>query len=1718
MDTSEDLLSNPLFVGADAHNVAGGQESWLSRFGKAATYGSVGAVVSGISGIVNTAVAGINWATSANLAKMDAEATLRGLDDDLGRYYAENKSGIDIAGFVATSLVPGTLGIKALRLMQNGGHGANGYLATGLFRNSYSQLLQKAKLDIADSTNTFKALSATRAKMLGAGFASEALDAAAFELAVAATMNQSPMLDDMSVKDMFWNSLGGMALGGVVGGTIKGGQAWWSLRSVTKETDAADVIYRHNSYLGDKATPDKNIILLAGSKFRRPVEGTDKQLQLAMEANNTADNYIGIEIQKLAKGDAALANALNEQIKKSTSVEEVADNIANLLRIDRITLDDASRYGTQFQEPRRNMVRLYRAEPEGGTVYKPDPMQELFDRVGRLANEAQDLAHQLGSTTTRPRVPPALDKVQNRWFTDRLEDARRYLAESYSGGRITYIDVPAHQADLYRASTYRGSVLEGLNPAQYAKSPEIEYFLDPRIARQRRPLSEAAIKAAPEAETNSLILNFRTGEYMTRAMPTVVDLAKHTDEIKRVAQGLRVGDKIYTSAGNYVDPLAADAIEVNARHIHTLLDDVPLKNSSTIHSTDIPMLEKALRDGVDTLFLAEGGVTLRGANAIQEHLFNVKNDLILKAINKGMDELEISYRFNVTPEFLEDASKGFIRESLDDAKTFLTPTHGKMVYDTAGLTVDGNVLRGEALVNAQLLKAMQGTDNVFRNLFTDEHGVNTIPSPEEMYYLLRDASREGAGAGFLSFASGEYGSIASMAERIGSWADRTTKLRIDQTTKSVTAALSPIVRDEKLTAELSFIKSMVQANPEKFVLDLDAKRIVMLDAVEKWHMNRASGEYVPTLKEGYVPTYAKTPASMDVSPEVFNFLQTHLGINESRRTHFRNFRAARGLGDVTEAEAKGLPILYFPPINTRDYKFFALVREHDGIAAQPHVGVIVSQTAEGLSAKIDELSRRPEFQRMMFMRQTGKDAFEGKQSGQVITKFDSKLYHQSRGDYEYSFGINENFVDTSLKRAGALSDVIPPAGKGAAEKLSTEFFDWHIKEETKLVREAIEMRYASTVEELRQLGLRYGAIESSQFRSVAQAVVDSADNPYNDIIKTMMNISRSSEYGPWRSINTWLEAAVSNSFKTVREGFLGLGKFGDVEAEAFNRMAANYGLGQPYRVGMERLLANEIAEKPFLGRFVAKAQAILSGTILGLDPLNALNNIVGTPVLYSAEMTNVLRAIKAGNADVVGKLSALREVIVPGTDGQLTMPTTWKLLGNSIKMYFEDAKAGGALLDEFRKMGAVSDFLYQHRQMLDSLTVRGNETAAALDARITKAFEIGGKITGNKFSEEFARFVAAASMKQLTGIAVDAGLMSQREAAAYIQTFVNRVAGNYLASQRPIIFQGVLGQSIGLFQTYQFNLLQNLIRYVSTAESRGAATLLAMQGTIYGLQGLPGFHAVNTHLVGNADGNPTHKDLYSAAYTVAGKEAGDWLLYGLGSNALGLLHPDLKFNLYSRGDINPRQVTVVPVDPMEVPLVKATAGFFGNLIDTASRLSKGGEFKDTILQGIEHNGLNRPLAGIAQVLNGYTTTSKGSLLSSIDMFEISNAARVLGGKPFDEALALDALYRIKAYQAKDRARRESLGSAIKTTLVAGGDPSDDDIQNFALAYAKSGGRQDQFSKFMITQMRQANTSQVNALRDKLNNPLAQGLQTIMGGERLPDFAGDDTTGAEAQLP
>ena len=90
---------------------------------------------------------------------------------------------------------------------------------------------------------------------------------------------------------------------------------------------------------------------------------------------------------------------------------------------------------------------------------------------------------------------------------------------------------------------------------------------------------------------------------------------------------------------------------------------------------------------------------------------------------------------------------------------------------------------------------------------------------------------------------------------------------------------------------------------------------------------------------------------------------------------------------------------------------------------------------------------------------------------------------------------------------------------------------------------------------------------------------------------------------------------------------------------------------------------------------------------------------------------------------------------------------------------------------------------------------------------------------------------------------------------------------------------------------------------------------------------------INSHIIGNAVNNPAHKDLYGTIPSLLDNKLGNWLLYGSLSNWTSA-------GLYSRGDLNPRQISVLPLNPMEYPAISGAIGFLSNLFNTADKLDK----------------------------------------------------------------------------------------------------------------------------------------------------------------------------------
>lgn len=1138
-----------------------------------------------------------------------------------------------------------------------------------------------------------------------------------------------------------------------------------------------------------------------------------------------------------------------------------------------------------------------------------------------------------------------------------------------------------------------------------------------------------------------------------------------------------------------------------------------IKDDTVIHANDIPLLERVRKDlaaGTSVRYkisYPDGSVgTGLTGQALEKHLASTKidlaNNLLESMVFRGSVPVEhgteaIAKIVNVKQSFLEGTrgdplvdlyakqaadkahhatlvAKGLRSDAEDIADTAFLPKYAKMAYENKSLMdMDGNVIDGMIWIKQQQKLYQDSADRVFAKNAGADIDSAALPIGDN---VLLNANLSDGGAGLVSFANGTYGGLGSYMQQVGANVTRPLKeLYRKATAAAFEGPLVAMGTKREAAIEFDVINNKIASTTEQYVLDdigVTGERFALVSKkVRDYHLavNEGKEIAVPSLQKG-APEYIPIQ-----NEETFQVIGAHINREGARVGTQKEVNAALGKSD-----AKDIDI--FRPIrpNPNDYPFFAFVKDQK-VTGAGHTTMIHASTEAELKRLVDQVPTD--------------------QGYKVIYKDQAEEYYKARGEFEYSRTLNENYVDSDLKSRGINSQFYT---KTDPQKIVNDILQHHTRADDVTAVELVRMKYQPAFDWLEDQGRQFTTIESSRYGSALSNVEKFGKNPYTDYTKTALDVSKASEYTLLYSANRALDKAVSSVYGSIS-------KVWDraktpAQLDEINNILESHGINSAYNNAATDALVNHTAPKAVLSKFIRSSNTILAKFVLQLDPLNALNNAIGANILRSTEITQLTRAINQGNSELSGQLAGLSKINLPGVEGQQVLAPT-KLLQRAISNFIKD---DGTLLKQYQSEGLVKDTLNQFRDMMDDFTLRGTESVSDLDRRITNGFQrakqlgsdaiaTGEKITGNRFAEQMNRFLSANVMHQLTELGEAHGLMSAAESRAYRNTFVNRVEGNTIASQRPVMFQGPIGQALGLFQSYQFNLMQQLFRYVGEGTGKDAAMLLGLQGTLYGINGLPAFNAINTHVIGNLSGNKNHTDLYDATYGIAGKTAGDFLMYGIPSSII-------QTNIYSRGDINPRSLTIIPNQIKDIPIVSAYTKLFSSLYNTVSKVQGGGNLWESILQGVEHNGISRPLAGLAQDLqattgNGvvFSTSSKGSIIGTNDFMSFATLSRLAGGRPLDEAIINDGIYRIAAYEASQKAAHDKLVAAVKTTGIQGQEADSSSVEKFAASYAASGGKQGQFNKFMLNAYKGANTSQSQRILGQLQNPFNQKMQILMGG-------------------
>lgn len=1596
-DTDDDAIPGYM-VAANNHNIGNLNDSMFADDGAPKrtfanrAYNMIGsAAASGLNSFYNTAVWAGNWFSDKDAQYRDTRGWIASYDEDMAKYYDQNRQAADVLGFVASSFVPGLGGVKVLNAAakgltaaKEGVLGVNMSRGLGVLPGSRDLLVKEAINSYATTRTAFSYSNPQTLKAIASGFGEQALQAAAFETAVAVTMKKSPLLTDMDAGDLFANMTQGILLGGAIGGTFAAAGA---VSKIKKSLSVADEKISGVTQIsrGVAGTSESDSILLRRNDLDTTAinapEGVDPALYKNLYETKlaTVDNMDRASWTKLAGGEkrAELGNTLAESVAADSSNQLAA----KLLGLERVgVMDDLT-----------DLAKTY--------------------KVGAYAEEGIEATHSV-----------------------------RYL----------------------------------------------------------KLWGDDAGKLSDEA-------------------PTALHLAdklKAGQSIEVRANQVRAGDTSYdVKLNQYWDPQAASYEQALARNIWAMDNTVPKlkvgadKKPLLIGENDIPMLTKAYREGfTEFQMLTEGGQTWNPpANRadLLQYIGQLKNSKAVtemeEALSKGgkVTAEHIANKYDVPLGFLtgeqvavntEEAIFGLAQAQknhfnkfhantphppeIGDVKPWLKQQNHPMVYklDQLGGLDNFQVEAMTVIKQRQLINEASAEIAVVDVLGERAAGLPKLSEAE-----MAKVNRAGAGAGLISFTNANYGTAAQKAEFVGAQVTKwitDAEQRISDTFANVNYA---VLGKAENVAELSAVMQNVRAAGSRIYVKADDGSGLILRELRDYYRALEAGAEDAVMP--VIPNHIKGEIKIQ-NATVLNWIDTHIAANGKRTSSINTLRGAKGQPASLDPEA------FYPPApNPERFKYHAFVVDDNRLVSDYHTTMLYADSATNLERQMAEARA---------------------QGFTVVTKSDTAGYFKARGMYDYTKGFNESQMDSALRRGGTSAPTFPITG--TPQEIMQDIMQWHAKQEAIVIREAVSTKYSKEFGVLKQMGDEYAKLETSRAGFLGKFKSE-AKNPFEDYIKTFLGTSLKADYPLWTALNNFVDETGTRVWNAVSSVW-GKAKSPYDLAEV-NKIMDRYGVQMAATPAQMEAFATHPAGTAALTKFVQTQNAIMSSLVLRLDPINALNNAVGSPILVGAELKSIQRAIQAGNADMAGELAQLMAIKVPGVEDVMRSPA--KMYASAMKDYFSADKA---LLGRYKSMGWVTDNTQQFKNLLEVATIKGTETAADLESKSAKMFQMaqnlvqkGEKWTGNRMAEEMNRFVSANIMDKITSVAVKGGVMDQQTANAYINTFVNRTQGNIIAAQRPQIFQGPVGQAIGLFQSYQFNIMQQLLRFVGEGQKKDALTLLGLQSTVYGMNGLPAFQAINTHIIGTASGNKQHTDAYTSVNNIAGKSAGDWIMYGAASNFL--LDPDLKINMYSRGDINPRQVTVVPTSLENVPFVAGYARLFGAVKNSLGNVANGGDIWNSILGGIEQQGLNRPLAGLARVARGademgvsYSTSGKGNVVSANDFYSLANFARLSGAKPFDEAVTQDAVYRIQAYQAKDKERKDSLGRAVKTVIASGKTPTQEQMESFIESYVKAGGKQEEFSKWYTAQLRSVQTPQANKLAQNTSSPYSQYMQSIMGGRLL----------------
>jgi hypothetical protein len=312
-------------------------------------------------------------------------------------------------------------------------------------------------------------------------------------------------------------------------------------------------------------------------------------------------------------------------------------------------------------------------------------------------------------------------------------------------------------------------------------------------------------------------------------------------------------------------------------------------------------------------------------------------------------------------------------------------------------------------------------------------------------------------------------------------------------------------------------------------------------------------------------------------------------------------------------------------------------------------------------------------------------------------------------------------------------------------------------------------------------------------------------------------------------------------------------------------------------------------------------------------------------------------------------------------------------------------------------------------------------------------------------SENFSRFWGHSIGLEM---ADQLGIVGAQARHDFSRSLADKMIANYSPQNRPEVFQGTIGASIGLFTSFIQAYYQRLFRYIETGDGRALATQYGMQAGLFGVKTVPGWAELNS-LLGDTNEDVTP---YDSIFNRFGAEAGSAIMGGaIGS--LPMIFGQEGLDLTSRGDTSYRTPVINPI-AIYATGKKMIQGI-GHAIDLFS--SEHPELAGRQVAEILSNSIpNRPMAGIIEALGagGKDTDNTGQVVSETKNL-LESAYRMMGGRSMRQSQEVEAFYGNKRAMEEQAGRQDVLRRETRARMRSG--EKADSMQDVFDTYVENGG-------------------------------------------------------------